>query len=134
MDENMSIKGGGVRRLMENSILNFHFVFWNTSLNTFVKVLDLWNYVCCYMHLSIYCISRPLLYKTKLKISNLVEASLPLNWNLLLIWTVMLNWCDSVCWNYQLCNVWFWFGLRSSVRQLKLVPKVACFPNIGEIV
>ena len=30
------------------------------------------------MHLSIYCISRPLLYKTKLKISNLVEASLPL--------------------------------------------------------
>ena len=30
----MSIKRGGVRRLMENSILNFHFVFLNTSLNT----------------------------------------------------------------------------------------------------
>ena len=29
--EIMSIMGG-VRRLMENSILNFHFVFWNTSL------------------------------------------------------------------------------------------------------
>ena len=28
----MSIKGRGVRRLMENSILNFHFVFRNTSL------------------------------------------------------------------------------------------------------
>ena len=100
-------------------------------VNTFIKVL--WKYVCSYIYLSIYCISRPLLYKTQLKISNLFEASLPLNWNLLLIWIVMQNWRNSVRWNYQRCNVWFWFGHRSSVRELVLVPKVACFP-IDEIV
>ena len=33
----MSIKRvEGRRRLMENLILNFHFVFWNTSLTMFV--------------------------------------------------------------------------------------------------
>ena len=29
----MSNKGGGVRRLMEKSILNFHFDYWNASLS-----------------------------------------------------------------------------------------------------
>ena len=29
----MSIKGGGVRRLMEKSILNFHFDYLNPSLS-----------------------------------------------------------------------------------------------------
>ena len=33
--EIMSIKESGrIRRLMENSILNSHFAFWNTSLST----------------------------------------------------------------------------------------------------
>ena len=37
--EIMSIKGGGrggVRRLVENSILNFHFRFWNPSITLFL--------------------------------------------------------------------------------------------------
>ena len=28
----MPLRGGGVRRLMANTILNFHFDYWNTSL------------------------------------------------------------------------------------------------------
>ena len=32
--EIMSIKRGGVRRFMENSILNFHFICLSTSLKT----------------------------------------------------------------------------------------------------
>ena len=33
----MTIKGGGGRRLMENTILNFHFDYWNTSLICLAK-------------------------------------------------------------------------------------------------
>ena len=32
MSGNFAIKGGGVRRLMANAILNFHFDYWHTSL------------------------------------------------------------------------------------------------------
>ena len=42
----MSIKGGGVGRLMENSILNFHFVFWITSLTFSALVLIFYILSC----------------------------------------------------------------------------------------
>ena len=40
-----AIKGGGSRRLMANTILNFHFDYLHPSLKYFV---------CCSLHLNIY--------------------------------------------------------------------------------
>ena len=44
--EIMSIKGGSVGRLMENSILNFHFVFRITSLTFSALVLIFYIFSC----------------------------------------------------------------------------------------
>ena len=44
MSGNFAIKGGGVRPLMANAILNFHFDFLTTSLNINIKFNNIDNY------------------------------------------------------------------------------------------
>ena len=47
----ISLRGGGVRRLMEKSILNFHFDSWNPSLNMMISSVHLnqrfWKNLSC---------------------------------------------------------------------------------------
>ena len=38
MSWNFAIKGGGLKRLMANAILNFHFDFLHTSLNVETQI------------------------------------------------------------------------------------------------
>ena len=47
MSGNFAIKGGGVGRLMVNTILNFHFHYWHTSLtyNLFLYLIILWSQI-----------------------------------------------------------------------------------------
>ena len=44
MSGNFAIKGGGVKRLMANAILNFHFDFLNPSLRIHEKNMECWPF------------------------------------------------------------------------------------------
>ena len=91
-------------RLTLHKICQIRYIDLSTLLHGFVEVITC---ICK----DVTCISRPLPNQTKLELTK--------------IWTLLL------CWRYQPCNVWVWYGHQFPVRQFTAG---LFFPNIGRVV